>query len=360
MALTNAASGLTVQQWDDEFFLEYIQGNRFASEMGTSENSIVQVKEDLTSKKGESVTFALANRLSGDGVTGNETLTGSEEKLITRSHKVEIVERGNGVEVSNTDEQYSAISLRMAAKSALRTWAEENTRDRIIAAMASINGVAYGSATEVQKDAWLADNADRVLFGDALGNNSSNDHSASLANVTSAMSLDTGAISLMKRMALTASPKIRPYMSKNKGRRYYCAYVHPRAFRDLQSDTALQQAQREVSLKMQNEKLFEGGDLYWDGVIIKELDDITVLSGVGDSSIDLAPVFFCGAQAVGYAINRRWYSTEDSRDHGRFKSCGVFAFDGFEKLRFGTGNADTDNRKDHGMVTGYFPAVADS
>ena len=43
----------------------------------------------------------------------------------------------------------------------------------------------YGTATETQKVAWLVDNADRVLFGAAKSNNSSNDHSASLANVDS-------------------------------------------------------------------------------------------------------------------------------------------------------------------------------
>jgi len=52
----------------------------------------------------------------------------------------------------------------------------------VISALGSINGVAYGSASESAKDAWLVDNADRVLFGAAVGNNSANDHSASLAN----------------------------------------------------------------------------------------------------------------------------------------------------------------------------------
>ena len=56
------------------------------------------------------------------------------------------------------------------------------------------------AATEVQKDAWLVDNADRVLFGAAVGNNSGNDHSASLANIdNTAAKLTTNVISLAKR-----------------------------------------------------------------------------------------------------------------------------------------------------------------
>ena len=153
MADTSVASGLTVQQWDDRYFREYIQEMPFKGESGTGENNIIQVKEDLTSKKGERVHFALMNRLVGAGVTGTQTLEGNEESLVTRSMPVSVIKRRHAVRVAEQDEQYSAISLREAAKVALKDWSIEDTRDRIITAMNSINGVAYGSATEAQKDA---------------------------------------------------------------------------------------------------------------------------------------------------------------------------------------------------------------
>ena len=164
----------------------------------------------------------------------------------------------------------------------------------------------------------------------------------------------------MKRIALTASPRIRPVRVKGMNRRYYCAYVHPLVMRDLKSDTVITAAQREVSVREQNNKLFEGGDIVWDGIIFKEVDDMPLLAGVGAGSIQVSPVFFCGAQAVAHAINRRWYSTEEVFDYGDKHGAAINAFDGFEKLRFGTGSGDTDDLKDHGMVTGYFAAVADS
>lgn len=52
MADTRVASGLTVEQWDSQFFTEYLTENRFASEMGQSELNIIQVKENLTKKAG--------------------------------------------------------------------------------------------------------------------------------------------------------------------------------------------------------------------------------------------------------------------------------------------------------------------
>jgi hypothetical protein len=95
----------------------------------------------------------------------------------------------------------------------------ELTRDKIITALGSINGVAYGTATETQKDAWLVDNADRVLFGALKSNDSTpGDHSAALANIdNTADKLTPSALSLMKRIAKTSSPKIRPIKPRQGG-----------------------------------------------------------------------------------------------------------------------------------------------
>lgn len=361
MADTAAATGLVVQRWDDQFFVEHIQGNRFAGEMGKTENSVIQVKEDLHGKKGKTVTLALVNRLTGNGVTGTATLEGNEEDMDSRSFTVDVQKRRNGVRVPEQEEQYSAIGLRKASKSLLKTWSLENTRDRIIGALGSINGIAYGTASEAQKDAWLVDNADRVLFGSAVGNNSSNDHSASLANIDNTNDkLTTGVASLMKRMARTADPKIRPVMSEKDSRYYYIMYVPSLVMRDLKADPVIQNAQRDVGIRMQNEKLFKGGDVEWDGIIFKEIEDIGVISGVGAGGIDVAPAYLCGAQAIAYATAKRWYSSDEEFDYGDKHGCAINAIDGFAKMTFGSGSGDTDDLKDHGVLTGYMAAVADA
>ncbi len=361
MTETTAATGLTVEQWDDKFFVEHVQGNRFAGEMGKDENSIIQVKEDLGKKAGDSINYALVNRLTGAGVENGATLEGNEEEMDSRSHKLTIKERANGVRSNRWDNQISAIDLRKAAKATLKTWAMENTRDQIITALGSVNGAAYAAATEGAKDAWLVDNADRVLFGAAKSNNASNDHSASLANVDATNDVFTSGIaSLMKRMARTANPKVRPVMSEKDSRYYYTVYVPSLIFRDLKADPVITAAQRDVSLRMQNEKLFKGGDLEWDGMIFKEIEDISVLSGVGAAGADVAPVYLCGAQAVGYGIAERWKSAEELFDYGRKKGCAIMEMGGFDKLTFGSGANDTDDLKDHGVVTGFFAATADA
>lgn len=360
MTNTTVASGLTVQQWDAKFFKEYLSENRFKQYMGTSENTIIQVKNDLTKKKGDSITFALVNKMNGAGVTGSSVLEGNEEGIDSRSHKLTVDQIRNAFVVADLDEQFSAIGLRKAGRVVLKDWIMEKTRDQIIAAFSSINGVAHGSASEGQKDAWLVDNADRVLFGAAKANNASNDHSLALATIDNTNDkLTPGAISLMKRMALNASPKIRPIRT-TEDQRWYVLFVNSMSFRDLKENTEMKQAQRDAMARGAKNKLFTGGDLIWDGVIIKEIEDIPLLAGAGAGAIDVGPNYFCGAQALGIGWARRTKTADKTFDYGDKKGVAVSEIRGIEKLTFGSGAGDTDDLKDHGVLTGYFAAVADS
>ena len=115
----------------------------------------------------------------------------------------------------------------------------------------------------------------------------------------------------MKLKALTrANPKMRPIRSEKNGRHLYIVYAHPLAFRDLKNDAVITAAQREVATAMENERLFKGGDLLWDGMIIKEahgLYDTSTYTGEGAGGTDtVVPVYLCGAQAIGAAYAKRW------------------------------------------------------
>lgn len=359
MANTTAATGLTPQQWDDKFYKEYLEENRFKREMGTSPNNIIQLKSDLTKKKGDSLTYALINRLTGAGVTGSSTLEGNEEAMESRSFKLTVDKIRNAVVVPEIEEQYSSIGLRNASKEVLKDWMMEKTRDDIITALGMINGTAYGSAAEAAKDAWLVDNSDRVLFGDAIGNGGYTDHSADLATITAAMTLGAAEVQLMKRIAQTASPKIRPIRT-TEDERWYVLYVDSRCMRDLKADSTIAQANREAAARGASNPLFTGGDLIYDGVIIKEIPDIASLGGVGATSAAVSPAYFCGAQAIAVGWAKKTTTKTDERDYGDKVGCAVEEIRGIAKITFGSGAGDTDDLKDHGVVTGYFGAAADA
>lgn len=366
MADTRANANLTPEIWDDQFFTEYLTENRYAGEMGTNENNVIQVREDLTKKKGDRINFALVNKLTQDAVTGRATMEGNEEDMATRSFELAVDKRRNAVRVAEIDEQFSAISLRDAGKFVLKDWSMKDTERLISIALGTLGGVAMNATdiaaagSQAALDAWLVDNADRVWWGNNAY--SSTDFSAGLATLssgTAAERLTIDNIDAMKFIAQNkANPKIRPIRSESNGRSYYLMYAHPLAFRDLKADSALRQAQREVSLEMENNRLFKGGDLLWNGVIIKEAHDLydySTLTNLGESSTTtVVPAFLCGAQSVGVAYARRWRSKTEEFDYGDKHGVEMSAIYGVGKMVFGSGAGDRDDLKDNGIVTGLF------
>jgi len=363
MAETYIPTGLTVQQWDEQYFREYLNQNFFRKFMGPGSNSMVQVKEDLTKKPGDAVTFSLVNRLTGEAKSSSETLEGNEEDLTLRSQKLTVREYSHAVKFSKFEEQKTAIPLRQAHKDALMDWNMELDRDNIIEALGSINGVAYASASEAQKDAWLTDNTDRVLFGAAISNHSSLDHSTSLGNVdTTNDKLTPDAISLMKRIAKAANPRIRPIRPKSSigGSDGYVLFAPTQMVRDLAANSTFQQANRDAGMRGDENKLFTGADYIWENVYIYEIEDIPSLGAVGNSSAVVRPCYLCGAQALGMAWAMRPQTVEEEFDYKRKMGLAIKQWYKVEKLRFGSGATDTDDLKDHGVVTGYFAAAADA
>lgn len=365
MADTRANANLTPEIWDDRFFTEYLTEMRYSGEMGTNENNVIQVRQDLSKKRGDRINFALVNKLTQQATTGRAVMEGNEEEIGTRSYELAVDKRRNAVRIAEIDEQFSAISLRDAGKFVLKDWAMKDTERLISISLGMMGGVPMNatdvgaSGNQTALDAWLVDNADRVYFGNSAYT-AMTDLSAGLATLTPATTaerLTIDALDQMKFMAMNrANPKIRPIRSDGDGKYYYVVYAHPLAFRDLKADSALRQAQREVSVQMENNRLFKGGDLLWNGMVIKEAHDLydySTLTGLGDSGT-VVPAFLCGAQAVGVAYARRWKSETEKFDYGDKYGIETSAIYGVGKMVFGTGSGDRDDLKDHGIVTGFF------
>lgn len=356
MADTTAATGLVVQQWEDTFFTECIQESPLKPLMGTNENAVFQVKEDLTKKKGDVITIALVNRLTGAGVTGSSTLEGNEEAMDSRSHDITVNKIRNAVRVAEMEEQQSAIPLRNAAKAVLKDWAIENVRDRAILALGGINGVGFTASTEAQRDAWLVDNFDRCVFGAAAAGGTDMSADLALLDTTSDL-LTTSVIDAAVYKAKTCNPKIRPVRDSGNGRRYYIALAHPAAFANLRASMTTTLAS--TATQLEGSKLFEGGDLHWNGVIVKEFDNLPVYTNLGASATtEVTPVYLLGAQALGIAYAARWRSRTEEFDYGDKHGVAIDAIDGISKLQFGSGSGDRDDLKDHGVVTIFVATTA--
>lgn len=381
MAESTARAGLTPQVWDDQFFVEYVRSNRFKSYMGTSPDNVIQVREQLSRRPGDRITFGSVRALSG-GVTGNTVLEGNETELDTRSMSVQISPLRNAVIVTDWDDQKSVIDLRMAARPGLKNWSQERMREDIILALKSVPNaagamVSWETATAAERNAWLVANSDRVLFGSAKSNGVSGVVATALATVDSTNDkLTPAVVSLAKRMAQTASPRIMPTRTKDTDQEWFLMFCNPRSFRDLNTDPVMQQANRDARPRdVEKNPLFAGGALVWDSVIIREIPELDaaiqastgrlptnggILAGAGTAGIDVGFNFLCGAQALGAAWAQRLRSTTDVRDYGFRHGVGVQEIRGIQKLMFGKDPVtDTGTLVQNGVVTVFTSAVAD-
>lgn len=372
MADTSVATGdaVAVKRFNDAAFREYIGLLRFKQYMGTDSNSVIHVNEDLTKEKGDAITFALRARLSGAGVTGSSTLEGSEEAMANYGHQVTVDQLRNAVRIPLMSRKRTSYDLKVEAKAALVDWMAEQVEDKIIAAHHNVNGTAYGSATENQKDQWSDDNEDRILYGDSTANldgsggggTGGNDNSDSLATIDGTNDiLDTDQISLAKRLAQQADPKIRPIRIAG-GYEYYVMFVHTLCARDLKATTAWQQAQREGMPRGVNNPIFTGAIGMWDGVIVVESERMPLLAGVGASSIDVAHNAFCGAQSFLFAQAgtegmQQVEIIEEEFDYKEDKGFAIRSVFEVEKALFN--NSGQTNAKQHGIVSVFSAAVAD-
>src|SRR3990167_2192558 len=360
-----ARTGLTPQYWDSEFFRDYVRSSRFRRYMGTDEASIIQIREELTKKRGDTINFALVNELTGAGVTGNSTLKGNEERLNTRSMQLTVDVLRHAVAVDDWDIQKSVVDLRNAARTQLREWAQKTLRDDIVRALGQIDGVNFTASTAAQRSTWTANNQDRVLFGLTTANYTSI-FATAIQSLTASEQLTPNVLSLMKRMAQAASPKVKPVYVKEMDQEWYVCFVGPRAWRDLTEDNpttnVLTLANRDARVRGVDNPLFTGDSLVWDGMILREIPEIAPVPAAIWSLSTIAsiePVYLCGAQAVGLAWAQRTKSTTDVDDYEFLHGVGVQEIRRIQKLRFGSGTTDRDNLKDHGIVTAFVGAAPD-
>jgi N4-gp56 family major capsid protein len=379
MADTIVPSNLRVKQWDDNYFVEYIRGNKLAKYMGTDENSIVQVKEKLTKSPGDTIYFELINRLQGTGKQDNQTLQGFEEDLSQRSASITIHLFRHGVVVPEYEEQATAIDLRNAGKAVLMNWSMEQTRDRFIRSLGkknavipfdtfgnSMNGVTTGITSAFQTtnatalNAWLVANADRVLFGTLVANAVSGVFATALGTVPSTQKLSASIVSTLKRIAKTAKPKIRP-IRVSGDEEWYVLFVNSLAFRDLKLDTNIIQSRQYALERGSDNPLFTDGDVIWDGVIVREIPELAPATwiGLGNGSINIGEGYLCGAQAMGYALAQRWNTRTQEMDYQTKRGIAVQQIYDVDKLQFGTGATDTSNLVDNGVVTWFGASVGD-
>jgi hypothetical protein len=386
MAGSTIVSANQTTRFQSEVRREYVRGGRFGPYIGKTENAIIQVKQYL-----KKVSIPLVGKLKSAGVSGSSTLGGNEEALSNFAATLQPTYWRNGVLIDNEENEKPEFNLFQEARPALMNWAMEKKRDQIIQAMGAVEAGgtylnyggtegAFGStaASAANMDTWNTNNQDRVLYGSVKSNNTSGNHTTSLSSIdTTNDKLDSGIITLLKRMAETARPLIRPVKVKSD-EPWYVFFVDPYGFRDLKEDSTIAQANREARPReVMDNPIFTGGDLVYDGVIIKKIPEIAIfidgdssgspwdgvwgagaasadgLDDGGDTSSRVGIGFFCGAQAVGLGLGRMpSFKRRKEDDYEHLSGVGLTMKHDIKKIFY--------NNKQHGMITSFFSAALDS
>lgn len=374
MAEIQLSSASAKQVWQSQYFAEYVRLSGYRDYMTSTNNGnksgIILTRYDkLQNEAGTTVNIPFIGRLKSLGVTGSSVLDGQEESLTNFNCPISIDWRRNGVRVPKSESFKTEIDLWNAAKDMLKTWEAEKIRDDITNAFGHVitdlagTVVNFSLSSAAQRNYWLAQNSDRVLFGAAKSNFNSTWSTAVGSLATPAGKVSAAQASLMKRMAKLADPHIRPYKTET-GREFFVAFHGTRSFRDLKLDATIIAANTNARARegdaMDKNPLFQDGDILYDGVIHHEVPEIDawssasgLLDGAGAAGADIRPIFFCGTGAAGIAWGQMPVMRTDLiKDYGFRPGVAIEELLGVKKINF--------NGVQNGMVTAFVTAAADS
>jgi N4-gp56 family major capsid protein len=383
MALTVIQSNNKLVKYTEEINREFVRENMFSPYMGDDLNAIIRRRYEAKSG-GEQINIPLVTKLTNAAV-GVGTLVGNEEKIDNYGLRVWIDWARNAVVTNKAEQHKDSADIFGEAKPLLSDWGKELQRDELLEAFMAlpsesapsllgssaggrVNGLLWASASDAQKTTWMNDNSDRVLIGNAVGNLAGVSFATDLAKVdTTADTFTSAAVQLMKRMAKNASPAVRPWKTPD-GYEYYVAFAGTHTFRDLKANLATTWQNAQPREKKDGNPLFQDGDIMFDGVIVREVPEIsgmvtdswTDLTVGGASSLRVEPVFLCGKQAAVMAwgqMAKPTFRKED--DYGFVTGTGVEMAYGVSKM-FKKHPMTGTALKQWGVVTGFYSSALDA
>ena len=344
MAITtkSTSDALTVKLWNEKLFRDFRVSTYFDKFTGKGAEALIHEKDDFTKKKGEEMTFGLVYALTGTGVTGNQTLTGSEEALSDASFKLGLQRYRHGVrDDGDLHRRRPVYEVSTEIRDKLKLWAAEK-HDREI-----FNAYGIGATVDA------ATNAD-VYFYNANGTFTAQ---AVRATAVSAMAATTGIqsglttsfgfISALRTWAETGgaggSNSRTPLQPINvEGEKYYVLLVHPDALYDLKTSAPFQQAQREAQERSKSNPIFKNATAIIDGVVIHSHKDVFAANNGGGGSQRYCVGSLLGAQSMCVGWGDKVNMVTEKEDYDEFEKSSVRWTAGYKKPKF--------NSKDYGSV----------
>lgn len=378
MATTTVQANNRGIKFRNQVIREWVRGTMFTPYTGNDGTAVIRRMSLPGAFGGDQINVPLVRALSGTAISTG-TLTGNEEAISNYGCRFWIDWARNAVTATKAEMKRGSFDLFGQAAPLLSDWARSLTRDEMILAFNSlpsesppanllttngqrVNGILRSAANATQNNTWLTDNADRVLFGDAVSNAVAGNYANSLNAVTAAMTASAKMIRIMEEMAVNASPKIEP-LTTDDGYERFIVFVGSRAYRDLWSDPEIYQANKDArpreGTQYRKNPIFMTGDLLYSNSIIRrvpEIDKLCLVNNTAGVPVPVSPLFLCGRSALAWIVSEEAEATRlDQTDYQFKKGAGIELAYGVGKIFFKTAG---NNLVDWGQVTGYAAAPA--
>ena len=375
MALTNFGmlTGDQLQTWSRDFWrvarnMSFV--NQFA---GTGQNALVQRITELTkSEKGTKANITLLADMTGDGITGDNTLEGNEEALRAYDITIELdqLRFANRIAGRMAD-QKTVVNFREQSRDAL-AYAMADRMDQL--AFLTLSGVAYTHKTNGGLRATSATAGHELVdleFASDVSAPTGDRHRRISGN--DIVAGDTTAVTASDKMGYRHIVDLKAYAKDNyiRGIRgagndeIFHMFVTPQQMASLKLDSDFLANVRNAGVRGASNQLFAGSaSLMVDGVMIHEFRHVFSTEGAttgasgnagaagykwgANADVSGARALFCGAQSLAMADIGLPEIVEDTFDYENQAGISIGKIFGLRKPKY---NSDVSGSvQDFGVI----------
>jgi N4-gp56 family major capsid protein len=376
MATTNygTLTGDQLQVWSRDFWrvarnMSFV--NQFA---GSGQNAMVQRVTELTkSNKGTKANITLLADMTGDGITGDNTLEGNEEALRAFDITIELdqLRFANRVAGRMAD-QKTVVNFREQSRDAL-AYAMADRMDQL--AFLTLSGVAYTSKNNGALRATSSSAGHELVdleFASDVSAPTTNRHRRWDAT-SGLVAGDTTAVAAADKISYECIVNLKAYAKDQyiRGIRgagndeVFHLFVTPSQMKDLKLDSDFLANVRNAGVRGSANSLFAGSSsLMVDGVMVHEFRHVFNTGGAtagtssnagdagykwgADADVNGARALFCGAQSLAMADIGLPEIVEDTFDYENQAGISVGKIFGLRKPKYNTDV--TSSVEDFGVV----------
>lgn len=288
--------------------------------VGTSLNSPIQRIDELTkTTRGLECVMQLVNDLEGDGVTGDNVLTGKEEQMVNDAQVIKIDRLRHGVKSKGAmSEQATVIRFREQAKDKLGFWLPDKIDELMFL---TVSGRAYTLKTD------LSTRTNSELPGLAFASDVTAPSANRIKYAGTATSEATLTASDKMSWTVCVNAKtaarrggVRPI--RQGGKEYYAMVISPEQRRDLVLDTTYQTNVSRAAERGSKNPLFNNAMAVVDGLILYEHRKVINTSGTATkwgsgNTVEGAQAVLMGAAALGMTtLGGGEWAEADITDYG--------------------------------------------